>query len=318
MKISAPGPRHAVPVLALAALLLSGCAGFAPAAREVLAAFDQPVRVESVAFYPQTELHCGPAALATMLDHSGVSIDYPDLVDRVYLPGRGGTLQVEILAAARSHNRIPWILPPEPAAVLAEVAAGRPVLVLENQGLRRLPYWHYAVIIGFDPLAGDLIQHSGAEEALTRPLRGWLRDWSLAGHWALITLRPEELPLAPEQARWFKVLADFEAVADPAAGLAAWQTAAQQWPDEALPWLGQGNSYYRLDKPDDAIAAFEQALALNPDQAAAAFNLAQVLMQTGRPCEAVAPLARLADHPALGQRARSGLAEARRACATTL
>ena len=314
MKTSAPVPQSAVPAFFMAAVLLSGCAGYAPLARESLAPFDQPVQIERVKFYPQTELHCGPAALATVLDHSGIVVDYPNLVDRVYLPGRGGTLQVELLAAARGHNRIPWILPPKPKAVLAEVAAGRPVLVLENQGMRRFPYWHYAVVIGFDPDLGTLTQHSGTDAAIARPLRRWLRDWTLADRWALITLSPDELPLEPEPRRWLHTVADFESVAEPSAALTAWQTAARQWPDEPLVWLGQGNSQYQLGDLESAIAAFEQALTLNPDQAAAAFNLGQVLLQSGQSCAALEPLNRVIEHPALSERALHSLDKARRDC----
>ena len=315
MNRRASGPQLAVPML-LAAALLSGCAGYAPMARETLATFDQPVQLAQVAFYPQTEFHCGPAALATVLDHSGVAVDYASLVDQVYLPGRGGTLQVELLAAARSHDRIPWVLPPEPAAVLAEVAAGRPVLVLENQGLRRLPYWHYAVVTGFDPDTGSIVQHSGTEAETARPMRRWLRDWNLAGRWALLTLPPDELPLTPDPDRWFSTVADFEAVAEAQAVLIAWQTAADRWPQEAIPRLGLGNVHYRLGDPQAAITAFEEALTLNPDLAAASFNIGQLQLQGEQYCTATATFIGLVDHPAFGERARAAHADAVRACSS--
>ncbi len=315
MNVLASSLQSAVPAFCLAALLLTtGCAGFSPTVSEALAPFDAPVYVEGVSFYPQTDLHCGPAALATVLDHSGLVVDYPDLVERVYLPGRGGTLQAELAAAARSHNRIPWVLPHEPDAVLAEVVAGRPVLVLENQGLRRVPYWHYAVIIGFDPHSGEVIQHSGTQAALARPLRRWLRDWDLAGRWALLTLPPEQLPLNPDRERWLATLADFEAVAEAPATLTAWQAAAARWPDEPLVWLGQGNSHYRLDDADKAIAAFHQALALELDHLAVRFNLGWLLLERGDACQAVTILEPLLAHHGLRQRARSVLAAARDVC----
>ncbi len=314
MTASMPGPRLAVPVFLWLASMLTGCAGFGPGAREALEPFDQPELLDSVAFYPQTELHCGPAALATVLDHSGLTIDYPELVERVYLPGRGGTLQVELVAAARSQNRIPWTLPGEAQAVLAEVAAGRPVLVLENQGLRTRPFWHYAVVIGFDPERGEIIQHSGTEAYLHSPMRRWLRDWDLAGRWSLITLPPDQLPLVPERDRWLQALADFEAVADPEAALAAWQTAEQRWPNVALVWLGQGNSHYRLGETAAALAAFEQALALEPDQPAAAFNLAWLLLEQDEACAAAARLEPLRGHAELGERAEALWSQAQLAC----
>ena len=309
-----PGPRLAVPVFLWLSLLLGGCAGTGPSAREALAPFDQPKRLESIAFFPQTELHCGPAALATVLDHSGLDIDYPALVERVYLPGRGGTLQVELIAATRSLNRIPWVLPPDLPAVLDEVAAGRPVLVLENQGLRTRPFWHYAVVIGFDPDRREIIQHSGTHAFLAQPMRRWLRDWNLAGRWALVTLPPDQLPLAPDRERWLQTLADFEAVAEAQASLIAWQTAGQRWPETPLVWLGQGNSHYRLGETARAVAAFEQALALDPDQPAAAFNLAWLLLEQGDACAAADRLEPLRAHAGIGERAETLWLRAHRAC----
>lgn len=330
MSRSAPGPRFVAPALPfmaptlapisattlvlILALLTSGCASLGPGAGELLAPFPEPARVESVAFFPQTELHCGPAALASMLDHSGLSIDYPSLVERVYLPGRGGTLQVELMAASRSLNRIPWVLPEDAGAVLEEVAAGRPVLVLENQGLARVPFWHYAVVIGFDPLARSVIQHSGTEAELARPIRRWLRDWNLAGRWALLTLPPDQLPLRAERERWLQTLADFEAVAEADAALSAWQTASQRWPDASLAWIGQGNSHYRLGDIDSAIQAFEQALVLAPEQPAAAFNLALLLLEQGQACRAADQLKALKSRPGLEQRAASAWSRARQDC----
>ncbi len=314
MKQTRPGPQLAVPAFLLLGLVLAGCAGTGPGAREALAPFDQPRLLESVAFFPQTELHCGPAALATVLDDSGLSIDYPALVERVYLPGRGGTLQVELVAAARSLNRIPWVLPPDIHAVLDEVAAGRPVLVLENQGLRTRPFWHYAVVIGFEPDRREIIQHSGTHAYLAQPMRRWLRDWNLAGRWALVTLPPDQLPLAPDRERWLQTLADFEAVAEPAAALSAWQTASRRWPEMPLAWLGQGNSHYRLGDTTAAIAAFEQALVLDPEQPAAAFNLGWLLLEAGEPCAAAARFEPLIGHPGLGQRAEDAWTVARGDC----
>ena len=309
--------RLAAPACLTLLLVLTGCATLGAPDREALEAFPEAVQVEAVPFYPQTELHCGPAALATVLDHGGVAVDYSELVDRVYLPERGGTLQVELLGAARSSNRIPWVLNPDLSELLQELQAGRPVLVLENQGLRRVPYWHYAVVIGFDPQQREVIQHSGTEETLHRPLRRWLREWSLAGRWAVVTLPPDALPVTPERERWLQTVADFEAVAEPEAALAAWQTAADRWPDAAMAWLGQGNSYYRLGQLNLALKAFEKALQQNPEQAAAAFNRASVLLEVDQPCAASTQLEALIEHPALGERAQQVLVTARAACANS-
>jgi hypothetical protein len=57
---------------------------------------------------------------------------------------------------------IPYVLEPEVTALAAELAAGRPVLVLQNLGLERAPVWHYAVVDGIDQ--GDVILRSGTQQ----------------------------------------------------------------------------------------------------------------------------------------------------------
>ena len=84
------------PVLALAGLL-HGCATL-DLAKET-SGLPSEINLRSVPFHPQTEYHCGPAAVATILEHSGTSVDYQQLVDQIYVPGLRGSLQAEISAA---------------------------------------------------------------------------------------------------------------------------------------------------------------------------------------------------------------------------
>src|SRR5690606_29566356 len=89
------------------AWLLSGCASLFPQTAELREGLPEglPERVElkSVPFFPQDEYQCGPAALATSLAATGVKVTPTELVPQVYLPERKGSLQVEMLAAARRH-----------------------------------------------------------------------------------------------------------------------------------------------------------------------------------------------------------------------
>ena len=133
-------------------LLLSGCT--TPQVAQLLAkpAPDLPRRVElaEVPFFPQEEYQCGPASLATVIASSGVSVTPDSLVSQVYLPGRQGSLQAELLGATRRHGLVAYVLAPRLDDLLRELAAGTPVLVLENLVFDWYPVWHYAVAIGYD------------------------------------------------------------------------------------------------------------------------------------------------------------------------
>ena len=150
-------------IIFIALALLTGCAS-GPQTRELLASpSDLPLQAEitEAPFFPQEQYQCGPAALATTLKHSGVDIQASKLVDEIYLPSRRGSLQLEILASARRHSRLPYRIARNLHSLFREVAAGNPVLVLQNLGLSFAPQWHYAVVVGFDLNKEEVILRSG-------------------------------------------------------------------------------------------------------------------------------------------------------------
>ena len=106
--------------------------------------------LDQVVFFPQEEHQCGPASLAMALQHAGQDIRPEQLKPFLYLPEKQGSLQAEMLAAARRYGMLAYALKPELQDVITEVAAGNPVLVLQNLGLSWYPMWHYAVVIGYD------------------------------------------------------------------------------------------------------------------------------------------------------------------------
>jgi tetratricopeptide (TPR) repeat protein len=285
-------------------LLLPACATWrGPAPAEILDRLPPEIHLADVPFHPQTEFHCGPAALASVLGQSGIDTSPEALIERVYLPDRQGSLQAEMLAAARSHERIAYRLPADPRAVFVEVAAGRPVLVLENLGLVRIPVWHYAVVTGYAVEPAVIRQHSGTERDLEQAMRRWLRQWQRAGLWAMVTLKPGELPATDDPDGWIRALADFEALAEPDQAGRAWRATTERWPDQAMAWFGLGNSQAALNRMSEAREAFEQSLRLNPEHGPSRYNLAQLAMLDQQPCQALAYLEGLQAHEQLGSRA---------------
>jgi len=235
-------------------------------------------------FFPQTEYQCGPAALATLLVHSGVDTNPDALSPQVYLPGRQGSLQIELVAATRRHGRIPFILPPDVDALLAELRAGRPVLLLQNLGTRSTPVWHYAVLTGYDLERNGFLLNSGDVQGMQTPAPTLLRTWNWGGNWALVALPPGDFPAtaADEDAtRYLHSVADFEVVAGSAAAAVAWRAAAQKWPQHPEPLLALGNHAYAQGRLQDAAEWYTQGLQLKPGNVVLANNLAAVLGELG-------------------------------------
>lgn len=262
------------PALLAAALLLGGCAG-APLGLPPAPA----VELTAVPFFPQTDYQCGPAALATVLAHAGAPVAADDLVAEVYVAGLRGSLQPELLGATRRNGLIPYVLAPEPGALLAELAGGRPVLVLQNLGLPRAPVWHYAVVVGTE---GDrVILRSGTEQRRLEPSAKFLRTWQRGANWAFVAVEPGELPATATAPAYVRALAGAEPLLAAPQAAAAYAAALARWPNDELVLFAAAGHKLALRDSVGATALYRQLLATAPQNAAARNNLANVLAERG-------------------------------------
>lgn len=231
-------------------------------------------------FFAQTALQCGPAALATVLGAAGLPTTPDALTSEVFVPDRGGSLQIEMLASARRHGAVSTRLPPDLTALLREVAAGHPAVALLNLGLSIYPVWHYAVVIGYDLDTRDVLLRSGTTAELTLPLSTFEHTWARSQRWAFVALPPEVLPLTAIEAAVVEGRVAYERVNPPAAAQRAYQSALQRWPDNLVLGLGLGNAQFASGDTRAAAAAF-QRLADQHDSAAAWNNLATARLKLG-------------------------------------
>jgi tetratricopeptide (TPR) repeat protein len=266
----------------LALCVLSACAT-RPAELSASATAHLPRQAElfDTPFHPQDEYQCGPAALATVLTASHVEISPAELTPEVFLPGRKGSLAVELIAAARARDRLAYPLAPNPRAILEEIAVGRPVLVMQNLALKIAPTWHFAVVIGYDLDARTFILRSGTVERLVMSERGFLRTWDLADRWAIVALEPGQLPNNPDLHEYMTAAAALEATGRLEAALLAYGKAHEHWPTSAWPALGVANVSYTQGAWADAERGYRTALALEPGNIVANNNLAELLMKRG-------------------------------------
>jgi hypothetical protein len=211
-----------------------------------LQATGEPEQFEllAVPFFPNQDLYCGPAALASMMAYRGDEVTPGELINRLFIPEKAGTLQIELMAVARQAGWLPYQIAGNLEALEEAVLAGYPVLVLQNLGLESVPRWHYAVVVGFDRRAGHWILRSENESRRLTKTGVFERTWARGGHWGIVLADPNKPPPFAQARSWFQRGFDLESVGQVAAAQAAYASGYQRWP-EFLPFgLALLNHHY--------------------------------------------------------------------------
>ena len=261
-------------------LVISGCAT-APQSRLLLQQQPEglPLKVElaSTPFFPQQAYQCGPAALATVLNAQQVVVAPKALADRVYIPEREGSLQIEMISAARDYGMVVYPLAPRLDHLLKEIAAGNPVLLLQNLALDWYPNWHYSVAVGYDLKEGVIILRSGTMERRITRLATFEQTWQRGDHWARVLLPPGQFPVTAEPLAYIQAVHGLEQSRKQQLALVAYRSAAQQWSDNKTALMAWGNAEYGAGNTEQAEIAFRQVIKHHPHAANAWNNLAYVL-----------------------------------------
>jgi tetratricopeptide (TPR) repeat protein len=266
-------------------LVLNGCSTIPPS-MSAYGPAASPLELVDTPFYPQQQYQCGPAALMTLLTASGVATTLNAVTAQVYIPAREGSLQTEILAASRAAERIPYVLAPGLASITAELAAGRPGLVLQNRGVSWAPRWHYAVVVGTDAQNKKVVLRSGTDLRRTTRSSVFLRTWRRSDYWAVTTLKPGELPANPDRVRYVEAVAGLEQTGHFEAARDAWRAGRSHWPDDAVIQFGLANTEFALGNFTAAERLYVDLLSEDSGSLIARNNLAMTMLVLGRNREA--------------------------------
>ena len=278
--------------------LLSGCAQLVPQTFALRTEWPQgvarTVEWKDVPFFPQEDYQCGPAALATVLVYSGVKVTPEALAKDVYLPSRQGSLQLEMLAAPRRYGRVSYRLKANYADVLREVAAGNPVVILQDVN----PFftqWHYAVINGFDYPSGTVYMRSGTKERLEMPFTALEREWMKSDYWAMVVTPPDRIPVTATEDQWVNAVVAMARSAPGQAVTAGYAAALARWPGNLPAAIGLANQYHSGGAYALAVNVLRRAQQRHPDSVIVVNNLAQALSDQGKNAEALALIDKAAD-----------------------
>lgn len=273
-----------------AALCLGGCISLpqSEALRENPPA-GLPPRVElaQVPFHQQDDFLCGPATLAMVFNAAGVaSASVESVTPMVYLPGRQGSLQAEMLGATRRSGLVAYTLAPQFEDLLRELAAGTPVVVLLNLSIKLVPVWHYAVIVGYDLDKREVIVRSGRKARDEWSFAFLEFFWRDSDYWSMLAIAPGRLPGTAREAEFAAAVAALEQAGGRPEARASYRALLARWPENLVGLIGLGNVEYNLNDIAAAERAFRRASEAHPKSEIAWNNLAHVLALLGRLPEA--------------------------------
>lgn len=229
-----------------------------------------------VPFVPQDPYYCGPATVSMLLQHRGQSAQQDIIAKSIYLPGRKGTLQTELKAYIRQSDLLAYQIAPQLRALLLEIQAGNPVLVLQNLSFNWWPRWHYAVAVGYDLDRNQIILHTGDLKNYRLGLGTFERTWKRSGFWGITVGNPslpEQLPASLSANanidELLSALFELEATSQRFDAQNSYYNVAKRWPHSSRAWFSLGNALYEKaqDTPGrlSALKAFLKANQLQTD-----------------------------------------------------
>lgn len=242
-----------------------------------------------VPFYPQQEYFCGPAALAEVANFRGLETDQQTVARQTFLPGRKGSLTIEMSAATRQLGLMPYPLPTDFGSLLAELDAGNPVLVLQNLGFSWLPQWHYALAVGYELDNRVLILHSGEEEYYRLPFDTFLHTWQRADYWARVVVDASTIPATAQPLPYLRTALAFAQTGNAELADGYYQAAFARWPDNTTVMTAVANSALETGDSRRARKLFETLLRREPKAPALWNNYAYALQADG--CDLAASMA---------------------------
>lgn len=186
---------------------LTGCAGSPPAK---ISGLPERVELTGVPFFRGETYQSGPGALASMLSQQGLVIT-PGLLDKpLHLPGGEANLQQNMQALAREYGMVVYPLSGKLPTLLAQVAAGYPVMLRITEGSTFWAEPRYVVLAGYNQHKGQVLLRAGKNRRLLMDYASFESAWNSAGNWAVLIQRPAQLPAQVDTQRWLNAADELE------------------------------------------------------------------------------------------------------------
>ncbi len=216
-----------------------------------------------------------------------------ELDARTLIPAKGGTLQIELVAAARANGMLVYPLEPTFDALICELCEHHPVIVLVNRSYSWYPLWHYAPVTGYDEKAQTILMHFGDTSNEALPVGTFAALWERSNNWGVVLIPPGQLPASATPEKFLRSAYDFEKIGMTNEAITAYETALTRWPDYIPILFALGNAYYNSHQISKAEEVYRYILLIDHKYPYALNNLADLLCHTSRSDEALKLLDRV-------------------------
>ena len=246
-------------------LLLAGCSLNPPFTIDPTLSQRIPPSAEIIdtPFIEQADFQCGPAALAMVLNYYQAGVQPQQLAAQVFTPKARGSFPVEMDIASRRQGFISYPVD-SLDQLLEELAAGHPVLVLQNLGIDWLPQWHFAVAVGYNLQTRELVLRSGDLKRRITPLTVFDNTWQRSERWGRVVLPPDRVPGTADPVRYTRLIHGLEQIGHQALAQQAYTSATRAWPQSPAPRFALANLLLTTEQADAASAHYQQLLSQHP------------------------------------------------------
>lgn len=216
-----------------------------------------------------------------------------ELDERTLIPAKGGTLQIELIAAARANGLLVYPIEPTFDALFSELSEHHPVIVLVNRSYSWYPLWHYAPITGYDAKEQTILMHFGNMPNEAVAIGTFAALWERSANWGVVLLPPGQLPASATAKKFLQSAYNLEKIGMVKEAIISYETALTRWPDNIPTLFALGNAYYKLHQISKAEEIYRYILLIDPKYPFALNNLADLLCRMGRSDEALKLLDRV-------------------------
>ena len=152
--------------------------------------FPEAVRMHDVGPYLQDAEQCGPFALASLLQYMGIRADAASLARRLYSPGAGGTLTMDLFLEAGRQGLDARQLSGSPDILKKELKDYNPVIALFKYSTLQNTAGHFILVTGYSDRPAGFFLLWGDGKLSWMELKRFDQLWSGADSW-MLTVRAE-------------------------------------------------------------------------------------------------------------------------------